>query len=76
MFLAWMITSDNLPEKVPCYTTNAEPDYRIWRHATQTSANKNPDLFTRHECLQHWIKPANINYVIQHNVYHAVDKNI
>ena len=55
---AWLITSGVLPEKVPSYTTNAlEADYRIWRHATQTSVTRILVCSTdMHRCIQHRIK--------------------
>jgi len=73
---AWMITSGMLPEKVLCYTTNSlEADYRMWRHATQTSATKilvcslDTDVYNIGLSV-----PANKDYAIQLNVHHAVDK--
>ena len=73
---AWLITSGELSEKVPSYTTNAlEADYRIWRHATQTSATRilvcSPDTDVYNIGLS---VPVNKDYIIQLNVHHVVDK--
>ena len=73
----WLIRAGMLPEKATFFASNAvEADYRIWRHAVQTTANiiliNSPDTDIYNIGLG--IPSDNKEYIIQLNVHHSMEK--
>ena len=75
---AWLIRSDELPERIPSYNSNAqEADNRIWRHATQSEATKiliySPDTDVYNIGLS-MLDETDKDYIIQLSVHYSAEK--